>query len=220
MWLYSLSFYHLTSYIKMQLRSGKIIYMSNKNAKLVLNESTNYVMKAKSISKKGKCKVENIVKHCMVLRSAKTHKSATYCNNLGSLSHFSANASLQLFKDWLVSRLKSFANEFNKYDTYGYRERVLERTRLVVEMVAFLRDHIDYIMSSSEFYEFSLILYTKLYEFKTDITAMLNRETKDDDEFNNRERAILGYARVDIIKLAAIMESINPTLCNFTTLHL
>ena len=111
----------------------------------------------------------------------------------------------------MIARLKGLAANFNQYDGLEYKPRVLERTRLFVEMVAVLRDNIDYIVSLSVFCNFIKTLYEKLVEFKNEITSLLNGEEIESDiyepcDFSDVERMFLGNARVDIVKLLTIVK--------------
>jgi hypothetical protein len=77
-------------------------------------------------------------------------------------------------------------------------------------MVAVLRENIDYIVSSQMFCKFIQTLYVKLLEFKNEITALLNgeeimSESYEPCDFSYAERAFLGNARVDIVKLLTIV---------------
>jgi len=116
-----------------------------------------------------------------------------------------------VYRDWLIARLKGLAADFHQYDDLEYKQRVLERTRLFVEMVAVLRENIDYIVSLPVFCNFIKTLYVKLLEFKNEITALLNGEEIESDiyelcDFSDVERMFLGNARVDIVKLLTIVK--------------
>ena len=190
----------------MQLRSGKIIQFMS----ATLNGSQYHrEQHRKPIG----------VKHPMTLRSsAKSQENVINqvkeIKNPPTVIHFqSIKTQVQsiVYRDWLISRLKGLAADFNKFDNLPYKQRVLERTRLFVEMVAVLRENIDYIVSSPVFCNFTQALYVKLFEFKNVITSLLNGEETVSDtyepcDFSEVERTFLGNARVDIVKLLTIVK--------------
>jgi hypothetical protein len=180
----------------MQLRSGKIIQTVTANL-------------TGALSKK---------QHSMTLRSSKSQDEGVNqvqeIKNPPAIIHFqSIKTQVQstVYRDWLISRLKGLAADFQQYDNLEYKQRVLERTQLFVEMVAVLRENIDYIVSLPVFCNFIKTLYVKLFEFKNEITALLNGEEIESAsyvpcDFSDVERMFLGNARVDIVKLLTIVK--------------
>jgi hypothetical protein len=158
--------------------------------------------------------------HSMILRSASLQEEVHQTMHVLSpptVIHFQSLNTIKnqpqsvVFRCWLIARLKGLVADFNQYDNLPYKHRVLEKTRLFVEMVAVLRENIDYIMSSPEFCNFTQTLYVKLLEFKNEITALLNGEEIESDiyepcDFSDAERMFLGNARVDIVKLLTIVK--------------
>ena len=202
---YSLFAYYSTLYLtaillllllKMQLRSGKIIQTVTANL-------------TGALSKK---------QHSMTLRSAslqeEVHQTMQVLSPPPAIIHFQTiKTQVQsiVYRDWLISRLKGLAADFQQYDNLEYKQRVLERTRLFVEMAAVLRENIDYIVSLPVFCNFTQTLYVKLLEFKNEITALLNGEEIESAsyvpcDFSDAERTFLGNARVDIVKLLTIVK--------------
>jgi len=164
---------------------------------------------------------KNIVvsNHPMTLRSsAKSQEEVVNkvqeIKNPPTVIHFqSIKTQVQstVYRDWLIARLKGLAADFQQYDNLEYKQRVLERTRLFVEMVAVLRENIDYIVSLPVFCNFIKTLYIKLFEFKNVITSLLNgeetvSETYEPCDFSDVERTFLGNARVGIVKLLTIVK--------------
>jgi len=190
----------------MQLRSGKIIQSMSANS----NGSRYH---------KKQDRKNIVVKHPMTLRSsAKSQEEVVNqvqeIKNPPTVIHFqSIKTQVQstVYRDWLIARLKGLAADFNKFDTLPYKQRVLERTQLFVEMVAVLRENIDYIVSLPVFCNFIKTLYVKLFEFKNVITSLLNgeetvSETYEPCDFSDVERMFLGNARVDIVKLLTLIK--------------
>lgn len=160
-----------------------------------------------------------VVNHPMTLRSsAKSQEEVVNkvqeIKNPPAIIHFQTiktQVQSTVYRDWLIARLKGLAAEFQQYDDLEYKQRVLERTQLFVEMVAVLRENIDYIVSLPVFCNFIKTLYVKLFEFKNVITALLNGEETVSDtyepcDFSDVERTFLGNARVDIVKLLTIVK--------------
>jgi hypothetical protein len=191
----------------MQLRSGKIIQSMSANS----NGSQYHREQDR----------KNIVvsNHPMTLRSsAKSQEEVVNkvqeIKNPPTVIHFqSIKTQVQstVYRDWLIARLKGLAADFQQYDNLEYKQRVLERTRLFVEMVAVLRENIDYIVSLPVFCNFIKTLYIKLFEFKNVITSLLNgeetvSETYEPCDFSDVERTFLGNARVGIVKLLTIVK--------------
>jgi hypothetical protein len=190
----------------MQLRSGKIIQSmcTNSNGSQYHREQDRKTI---------------VVKHPMTLRSsAKSQEEVVNqvqeIKNPPIVIHFQTiKTEVQsiVYRDWLIARLKGFATDFQQYDNLPYKQRVLKRTQLFVEMVAVLRENIDYIVSLPVFCNFIKTLYIKLFEFKNVITALLNGEETVSDtyepcDFSDVERTFLGNARVDIVKLLTIVK--------------
>jgi hypothetical protein len=192
----------------MQLRSGKIIQTMSTNSN--------------GVQYKKQDRKTIVVKHSMTLRSAKSQEllyqpqsQVQQTTSPHTVIHFQSTIKTQtqttVYRDWLISRLKGFAADFHQYDNLEYKQRVLEKTQLFVEMVAVLRENIDYIVSSPVFCNFTQTLYIKLLEFKNEITALLNGEEIDSEsyvpcDFSDAERTFLGNARVDIVKLLTIVK--------------
>jgi hypothetical protein len=185
----------------MQLRSGKIIQ--------TMSATSNGSQHRKPIV---------VSHHPMTLRSAKSQENVVNqvqeIKNPPTVIHFQTiKTQVQsiVYRDWLIARLKGFATDFQQYDNLPYKQRVLERTQLFVEMVAVLRENIDYIVSLPVFCNFIKTLYEKLVEFKNVITALLNGEETVSDtyepcDFSEVERTFLGNARVDIVNLLTIVK--------------
>lgn len=165
-----------------------------------------------------------IAKHSMTLRPRKIEQEL---ENEQEAGHFADMMSMRLvvkpkphdFREWLVVRLRGFITDFSKITGGGeLRMRVLERTQLFIEMVAVLTEHIEYITSSHDFVKFSHVLYSKLIYFKNELTAVLNGEVLPDNSkpchFSPEERAFLGNARADIVRLSVIMKPLLPNLTN------
>jgi hypothetical protein len=190
----------------MQLRSGKIIQSmsANSNGSQYHREQDHKTI---------------VVKHPMTLRSsAKSQDEGVNqvqeIKNPPAIIHFQTiKTQVQsiVYRDWLIARLKGLAADFHQYDDLEYKQRVLERTQLFVEMVAVLRENIDYIVSLPVFCNFTQALYVKLFEFKNVITSLLNgeetvSETYEPCDFSDVERTFLGNARVDIVNLLTIVK--------------
>ena len=185
----------------MQLRSGKIIQTMSDSNGAIYKRIYNYYENTG----------EN---HLIILESKKSQKVESQSQNQQTI-HFQsiikAEQQSAVYRDWLIARLKGLIADLNKYNNLPYKQRVLERTQLFVEMVAVLREHVDYIVSSPMFCNFVQTLSVKLFEFKNVITSLLNGEdTKSDTyepcDFSYMERTFLGNARVDIVNLLTIIK--------------
>ncbi len=191
----------------MYLRSGKIIQTMSTNSN--------------GVQYKKQDRKTIVVKHSMTLRSAKSQEllyqpqsQVQQTISPPTVIHFQTiktQVQSTVYRDWLIARLKGFATDFQQYDNLPYKQRVLKRTQLFVEMVAVLRENIDYIVSLPVFCNFIKTLYIKLFEFKNVITALLNGEETVSDtyepcDFSDVERTFLGNARVDIVKLLTIVK--------------
>jgi len=120
------------------------------------------------------------------------------------------------FRDWLFARLKGFITTFNRISIEDYTQRIVERSRLFMELTAVLREHIDYITSSPALAKFSHVLYKKLLSFKNEITILLNGEKLSGSchtcNFSQEERVFLGNLRADIVSLSVITKPRLPKL--------
>uniref|UniRef100_A0A6C0JXF1 Uncharacterized protein n=1 Tax=viral metagenome TaxID=1070528 RepID=A0A6C0JXF1_9ZZZZ len=203
----------------MQLRSGKNIQtvsVSSNDSQYNLRfygecNRVNITMTMDNEISSSKPSTPIIAKHSMTLRPRKSEVSHLSVH----LENLHINCNHELFRDWLIARLKGFIEDFHKINNRSYKKLVLERSQLFVEMTAVLYDHIDYITSSGEFVKFSHVLYSKLCEFIREITDLLNvakQGTYGSCNFSYNERTFLGNVRADIVKLSVIMKSRLPML--------
>ena len=75
---------------------------------------------------------------------------------------------------------------------------VLDRFRLINELVYVLNEYMDYILYSPSFKSIHIDLITRLYLFSKDSTSSLNNQTL---QFTPEERNYLGNVRSDIVDL-------------------
>ena len=160
----------------------------------------------------GKKSKPTIVKHSMTLRARKQPVQVEQ-----EPQHFAdSDIKPRCFHAWLLARLKGFITTFNQISTEDYTERIMERSRLFMEMTAVLREHIDYITTSPSFAKFSHVLYEKLLSFKNELTILLNGEklpgSRESCNFSPEERAFLGNVRADIVNLSVITKHRLPKL--------
>lgn len=140
--------------------------------------------------------------HSAYMVSAQTHKAQA--NNISSEG---------VFYNWLVSRLRRLiVDDFKKPSGAFTTPRLMDRVQLIVEMVAVLEEYIDYITTHRNFARFSQLIVSKMIELEKRITAILNGESVNGVVFNltHEERAVLGNARADMVKLMVITNNRLP----------
>ena len=229
----SLSLSFIIIIITMQLRSGKTIQPVSGNANndmynnppLCGHSQHKHITMRMRPSSKGKYKdITSISTHPMSLRSSQSDMVPARPKNTQIVCHtfpqpltntspiVQAITSTVSLKDWLVCRLKGFIMEFSTVTSTDFKEQVLKRCRVLVEMTDVMYDHIDYITSSTGFARFSHVLCEKLREFTTQITLLLNGPTLLSGRnykcnFTPEERTFMGNARADFVRLLVIAEN-------------
>ena len=222
-------------FIKMQLRSGNTTRSVNTvsdrviidNARFCgkIHQRENITMTIDAPTSSGKTTIkQTIAKHPMRLRSSSrrmTSSQPTYPKPM----HFADMVYARTHKDeadispegvfykWLVARLRTLiVDDFKKTSGVCTTPRLMDRVQLIVEMVAVLEEHIDYITTHRNFARFSQLIVSKMSELEKQITAILNGESVNDVVFNltYEERVVLGNARADMVKLMVITNNRLP----------
>ena len=164
---------------------------------------TKHPMRLRSSSRRMACSQPTYPKpmHSAYMVSARTHKDEADISPEG------------VFYKWLVARLRTLiVDDFKKTSGVCTTPRLMDRVQLIVEMVAVLEDHIDYITTHRNFARFSQLIVSKMSELEKQITAILNGESVNDVVFNltHEERMVLGNARADMVKLMVITNNRLP----------
>ena len=223
-------------FIKMQLRSGNTTRTVNTvsemdrvidNARFCgkIHQRENITMTVEAPTSSGKTTTKpTIAKHPMRLRSSSRRMAGSqpYPKPMHSAYMVSAQTHKAqanhisqegVFYNWLVARLRTLiVDDFKKTSGVFTTPRLMERVQLMVEMVAVLEDHIDYITTHPNFARFSQLIVSKMSELAKQITAILNGESVNGVVFNltPEESAILGNARADMVKLTVITNNRLP----------
>lgn len=224
---YTLLFTPSRSIIKMQLRSGKTTRSDSNvnvdyNARFYgkIHQRENITMTMEEPTPSGKTTTKSsITKHHMRLRSYRLVTKAA------EPMHFADMVSEQIRKDqanirqervfhnWLVARLRRLVvDDYKQISGVYTTPNLMERLQLMVEMVAVIKEHIDYIATCPEFARFSQLIVSKMSDLAKQITTMLNGDPDNGVVFNLTldERSFIGNVRADMVNLMVITKNLLP----------